>query len=71
LPLALTLIADVVAPVDQRYDDPLDAVSVTLPPAQNVVGPPAVMLAAGLALTVTDVGDDVALQPLAFVTVTL
>ena len=33
----------VVAPVDQRYDAPLDAVSVTLPPAQNVVGPPAVM----------------------------
>ena len=50
---------------------PLDAVSVTLPPAQNVVGPPAVIVAVGFALTVTAVGDDVALQPFAFVTVTL
>ena len=57
--------------MDQRYDDPLDAVSVTLPPAQNVVGPPAVMMAVGLALTVTAIGADVALHPLAFVTVTL
>ena len=65
------MIDDVVAPVDQRYDDPLDAVSVTLPPAQNVVGPPAVMLAIGFAFAVTTVGDDVAVQPLAFVTVTL
>jgi len=61
----------VVAPVDQRYDVPLDAVSVTLPPAQNVVGPPAVIVAVGLALTVTDVGALAALQPAAFVTVTL
>src|SRR5712691_8530582 len=71
LPLALTVIDDVVAPFDQRYEVPLDAVSVTLPPAQNVVGPPAVMLAVGLALTVTAVGVDVALHPLASVTVTL
>jgi hypothetical protein len=71
LPLALTAIDCVVAPVDQRYDDALDAVSVTLPPAQNVVGPPAVMFAAGFALAVTTVGDDVALHPFAFVTVTL
>jgi hypothetical protein len=71
LPLALTLIDCVVAPVDQRYDAPLDAVSVTLPPAQNVVGPPAVMLAVGFAFIVTTVGDDVALQPFAFVTATL
>jgi hypothetical protein len=57
--------------VDQRYDAPADAVSVTLPPAQNVVGPPAVIVAVGLALTVTAVGALVALQPAAFVTVTL
>jgi hypothetical protein len=62
---------EVVAPVDQRYDTPLDAVSVTLPPAQNVVGPPAVMVAVGLALTVTAVDAEVALQPFALVTVTL
>jgi hypothetical protein len=61
----------VAAPFDQRYDEPLDAVSVTLPPAQNVVGPPAVMVAAGPGLTVTVVAADVALQPFASVTVTL
>jgi hypothetical protein len=65
------VIDDVVAPVDQRYDVPLDAVSVTLPPAQNVVGPPTVIVAVGIALTVTAVGDDVALQPFAFVTFTV
>jgi hypothetical protein len=67
----LTTIDAVVAPVDQRYVAPLDAVSVTLPPAQKVVGPPAVMLAVGFALAVTEVGEDVALQPLALVTVTV
>jgi hypothetical protein len=65
------VIAGVVAPFDQRYDEPADAVSVTDPPAQNVVGPPAVIVAAGLLLTVTAVGADVPLQPFAFVTVTL
>jgi hypothetical protein len=64
------LIDCVVAPVDQRYDDPAEAVSVTLPPAQNVVGPPAVMVTVGLAFTVTVVAAEVVLQPLAFVTVT-
>ena len=63
--------ACVVAPFDQRYEEPFDAVKVTLPPAQNVVGPPAVIVAVGLALTVTAVGEDAALQPFAFVTVTL
>jgi hypothetical protein len=67
----LPTIDDVVAPVDQRYELPLDAVSVTLPPAQKVVGPPAVMLAVGLAFAVTTVGEDVAQQPFALVTVTL
>jgi len=48
------------------------AVSVTEPPAQNVVGPPAVITGVGgVALTVTVVAADVALQPLALVTVTL
>ena len=60
----------VVAPFDQRYDDDAGAVSVTLPPAQNVVGPLAVIVAAGLVLTVTVVAAEVAVQPLAFVTVT-
>jgi len=70
-PLALTAIDCVVAPVDQSQDDPALAVSVTEPPLQNVVGPDGVIAAAGSAFTVTAVGALVALQPLAFVTVTL
>ena len=65
------MIEGVVAPFDQRYDDPLDAVSRTLPPAQNVVGPPAVMCAIGFESAVTTVAALVALQPFASVTVTL
>jgi hypothetical protein len=70
-PPAVTLTDCVVAPFDQRYELPLDAVSVTLPPAQNVVGPLAVMAALGSGLTVTVVAAEVALQAFAFVTVTL
>ena len=65
------MIACVVAPVDQRYDEAALAVSVTLPPWQNVVGPEGVMVADGSGLTVTVVGADVALQLFASVTVTL
>ena len=43
------MIDRVVAPVDQRYVKPAGAVSVTLPPSQNVVGPDAVMVVFGLA----------------------
>ena len=51
---------------------PPGAVSVTLPPAQNVVGPPGVIVGvAGFELTVTVVGAEVALQPLPSVTVTV
>ena len=71
MPLALTVIDCEVAPVDQRYELPALAVSVTLPPSQNVVGPPALIVATGGSLTVTVVGADVALQPLPFVIVTL
>ena len=70
MPLVLTVIACVVAPVDQRYVPPALAVRVTEPPSQNVVGPPAVIVATGVELTVTAGAADVALQPLAFVTVT-
>ena len=55
--------------MDQRNDVPADAVRVTLPPAQNVVAPLAVMVAVAAALTVT-VCEEVAEQPLASVTVT-
>jgi hypothetical protein len=71
LPLAVATIDCVVAPDDHEYDVPPDAVRVTLPPAQKVVGPPAVMVAVGFAFTVTTVGADVALHPLVLVTVTL
>ena len=47
-------------------------VRTTLPPAQKVVGPPAEMVGvAGLALTVTTVGAEVAVQPLPLVTWTV
>ena len=61
----------VVAPVDHRYDAPLDAVSVTEPPGQNVVGPPSVIVAAGSGFTVTVTGAEVALQPWESVVVTV
>jgi hypothetical protein len=67
----VALIDCVVAPLDQRYDAPALAVSVTEPPAQNVVGPPAVIVATGGSFTTTVVGAELALQPFAFVTVTL
>ena len=71
MPPALTLMACVVAPVDQSQEDPALAVSVTEPPWQNVVAPVGVIVAAGSGLTVTVVAGDVALQPFAFVTVTV
>jgi hypothetical protein len=66
----LTGIDCVVAPVDHRYDVPADAVSVTLPPLQKVVGPLAVMVAVGAGLTVI-VFEALFVQPTALVTVTL
>ena len=58
--------------MDQRYDELAGAVSVTEPPSQNVVEPLGVITGvAGFASTVTVVAALVALQPLAFVTVTL
>jgi hypothetical protein len=67
----VTLIDGVVAPFDQRYDEPVLAVSVTDPPVQNEVGPEALIVAAGAGKAVTVVAEEVALQPFAFVTVTL
>ena len=52
-PLLVTLIDCVTAPELQSHELPADAVSVTEPPLQNVVGPPAVIVAAGKAFTVT------------------
>ena len=71
MPDALTVIDCVVAPLDQSHEEPADAVSVTEPPVQNVVGADAVTVAAGLSLTVTPVAALLVLQPAALVTVTL
>lgn len=71
MPLVVPVIDGVVAPVDHKYVEPGDAVSVTLPPAQNVVGPPGVIVAAGEGLTVTVNAEDVPTHPVASVTVTL
>ena len=70
MPDTVTVIACVVAPLDHRYDPPLLAVSVTLPPAQKLVGPLAAIVAVAAAPTVT-VCDALAEQPLASVTLTL
>ncbi len=61
----------VVSPVFHNQELPAPAVRVTDPPAQKVVGPPAVIVADGNAFTVTVVADDMAEQPLPSVTVTL
>jgi hypothetical protein len=46
----------VVAPFDHKYDVPADEVKVTEPPAQKVIGPPALMVGCeGSAFTVTAV----------------
>ena len=66
------MILCVVAPVDHRYVVPALEVSVTLPPSQKVVEPPAVIAGcAGKAFTVTTVFADATLShPEAFLTFT-
>jgi uncharacterized membrane protein YfcA len=55
-PLVVTVIALVVAPVDQAFPAGADEVRITEPPAQKVVGPPgAIVGVAGGGLTVTSV----------------
>ena len=54
----------VVAPVDHRYVVPALDVSVTLPPSQNVIGPPALIVGcAGNAFTVTATCELTVLNP--------
>ena len=48
----------VVAPLLQRYVEPVLAESTTLSPSQKLVGPEAVILATGSGFTVTNVGTD-------------
>jgi hypothetical protein len=57
---------------DQRFPAACEEVKFTEPPLQNVVGPLAEILgAAGFALTVTTVAEEVDEHPLPFVTVTV
>ena len=63
VPLVVTVIDCVVAPFDQVFPVADEEVKTTDPPAQNVVGPPAVIVGvAGSGLTVTVVTADVAEQ---------
>lgn len=67
-PELLTLIVCAVALVDQRFPLACDEVRFTEPPAQNVVGPLAVIVGAvGLAFTVTVVFAEVDEHPEPFV----
>jgi hypothetical protein len=63
-----TLIEGVVAPVDQRYDEPPAAVRVVEPPGQNAAEPEIVATGIGLMFTVA---ESVQTQPLAFVAVSV
>ena len=66
------MIDEVVAPFDQRYElMPAVAVNVTELPAQIVVDPLGVIVAVGVGVIVTVTGDEVPVQPLASLTVTL
>lgn len=59
-PLAETVIVCVVAPFDQVFPVAEEEVKVTDPPAQNVVGPPGVIVGvAGSGFTVTVVATEV------------
>jgi hypothetical protein len=61
----------VAPPGDHKYVDPADAFKATVPPAQNVVDPPAVIVATGNGRTVTVVGADVVVHPKLFVIATV
>ncbi len=67
----VTVIDDVVAPLDQNHDVPPIALRVTLPPAQNVVAPDAEMVGVAGVCTLTDNGAEVAEQPWVSLTVTV
>ena len=71
MPAVVTVIDWVVSPVDHKFPLEAEEVNTTDPPAQNVVGPPAVITGTeGIGLTVTVVGADVDVQPKPLLTVT-
>jgi hypothetical protein len=65
------VIDGVVAPLDHWYVAAPAADKVTEPPSQNVVAPFAVAVTTGRAFTVTGIAEEVAVQPLASVTVSV
>lgn len=71
VPLLETVMNELEEPVDQLYELAADALSVTLPPAQNVVGPDGVIPATPDPNFVVMTGFEVFLHPLAPVTVTV
>ena len=63
MPLVLTVMFCVVAPLLQVFPEALLLVSTTLPPEQNVVGPPSVIVGVGgVGFTVTEVAELIALH---------
>lgn len=70
-PLVFTLIDWVVTPLLHNQEDPAEAVSVTDPFEQKLVGPFAVIVAVGVGFTVTVVGAELPVHPPACVTTTV
>ena len=68
VPAAKTVIPGVVALLLHRYELAGLAVSITESPWQNVVGPLAVMVATGIAFTLTNVAGELEAQPFESVT---
>jgi hypothetical protein len=67
----VTEIVDVVSPFGYHvYDDPLDALNVTLPPGGNAIGVSNNILISGAAKTETSIMEDVPVQPVPLSTVT-
>ena len=72
MPDADTLMDWVVAPVDHRYEDPAEAVSVADEPEHTFIEPAGLIVGVGgVAPVVTEVAADTAVHPPAFVTVTM
>jgi hypothetical protein len=70
-PEVVTRMDCVVDALLHKYEVAADAINVTEPPSQNVVGPPGVTVGLGFGYTVIVIGVELPKQPIASVTVTL
>jgi len=70
-PEVVTVIDWVWAPVDHDQLSPAEAVNTTEPPSQKVVGPPGVIVAAGMGFTVIVAVPDVVSVQVPFITTAL